>query len=1121
MRILGLDIGSSTVGVGLLDVTDNKIDVVHASTRIFPSVIKEDNSNRRARRGNRRRIRRRNYRVNKKLKKLLGKYKIAWTNDFTMLDKNPYELRSEALFRRLSDLELVRILTNYLKHRGVDYIEEVDESESEKLVYIKDSEFVCHNILERMNKFNDKLISGQAIFKNNEIGILNGSTIYIRKDILREIEAVLSKQIELNNNLDDYFKDYFINEIFSKKREYYEGPGDVLNRTNYGIYREDKDSDGNYITWDNLFENLVGNCSIYPDKKRAPRLSYTAQEFNFLNDLNNLRLGDRKITTEEKEKLMSVALSGKTLNLKTIAKICNISTDEINGYRKDSKGVMELEKFQQFLKVQKKISSKSLRKSEFNIIANILTLEGRKEAKIAKLCKKLNEYTREECELIYDVVSKMGAKDKGWHSLSYEAMEDIIPELWNEPKNQSQLFAEKGMFKIDLQMYKDKKSIPIRDISENLLNPIIKRSFIQTCKIVELVFKKYGPIDKIVIELARDLYTDPKVIKKEQNENRRKNEEAVYAIKKFAEENGIPYSEKDITKKSILKYKLWKEQNGLCVYSLKPISIDTLMLSILKKNVFLLEVDHIFPISISFDDSQSNKVLVYREENQAKGQRTPYQYYSSQSKFDEFEKFVNSNNNFAKKKKEYLLMKENLYKYDIRKDFINRNLVDTRGASRLVLNVLQKYFKANNINTKISVVRGQYTAITRNNMKIKKDRYEHKNHAVDALIAAISLECRGIKDSYLAKKALEFECDWFEDSSKDCIDILGEDIKRVVASKDDSNRFVQNRLGEFKNAILNAEYKYSHRVDKKLNRAITNKETIRGTREYNNKKYTVFSYSDIYDLKSDAGKKLAENLRSCDETKYNELLVYKHDFKTFEILKNIAVNMYDSTVENPFAKYKEEFGFIRKYSAKNNGPVIKNIKYIKGAVGNCLDLSHKVGCECGSKKSILTDLPSYRVDIYNDGERFYMLEVPRVMFEFKKGKYILNIQKYLDNKFKKNIPAEAKFKFSLYKGDQFYIKRRIRGKDGYMEGRYKMLSVNNGSENKLEFDTINFSLKSYNEYVKDMSKKSEGFIPPYDIGGRIVITVNESILEWRKEYTDILGNIYPCFEEKLVSEFKL
>lgn len=43
--------------------------------------------------------------------------------------------------------------------------------------------------------------------------------------------------------------------------------------------------------------------------------------------------------------------------------------------------------------------------------------------------------------------------------------------------------------------------------------------------------------------------------------------------------------------------------------------------------------------------------------------------------------------------------------------FINRNLVDTRYACREVLNMLQNYFNANEINTKVKVVNGSFTLI--------------------------------------------------------------------------------------------------------------------------------------------------------------------------------------------------------------------------------------------------------------------------------------------------------------------------------------------------------------------------------------------------------------------------
>ena len=41
-------------------------------------------------------------------------------------------------------------------------------------------------------------------------------------------------------------------------------------------------------TLDNIFGILIGKCTFYPEEYRAAKASYTAQEFNLLNDLNNL-----------------------------------------------------------------------------------------------------------------------------------------------------------------------------------------------------------------------------------------------------------------------------------------------------------------------------------------------------------------------------------------------------------------------------------------------------------------------------------------------------------------------------------------------------------------------------------------------------------------------------------------------------------------------------------------------------------------------------------------------------------------------------------------------------------------------------------------------------------------
>ena len=82
----------------------------------------------------------------------------------------------------------------------------------------------------------------------------------------------------MGNILPEEFISEYIT-IFKRKREYYIGPGNELSRTDYGIYTTKLDENGKYHTDDNIFEKLIGKCSVYPEEFRASGASYTAQEF--------------------------------------------------------------------------------------------------------------------------------------------------------------------------------------------------------------------------------------------------------------------------------------------------------------------------------------------------------------------------------------------------------------------------------------------------------------------------------------------------------------------------------------------------------------------------------------------------------------------------------------------------------------------------------------------------------------------------------------------------------------------------------------------------------------------------------------------------------------------------
>ena len=151
----------------------------------------------------------------------------------------------------------------------------------------------------------------------------------------------------------------------------------------------------------------------------------------------------------------------------------------------------------------------------------------------------------------------------------------------------------------------------------------------------------------INIELAREMAKDFKErnrIKKENDDNHAKNERLLERIR-------TEYGKNNPTGLDLVKLRLYEEQGGVCMYSLKQMSLEKLF----EPNY--AEVDHIVPYSISFDDSRKNKVLVLTEENRNKGNRLPLQYLKGRRRED-FIVWVN--NNVKDYRKRRLLLKEEL-----------------------------------------------------------------------------------------------------------------------------------------------------------------------------------------------------------------------------------------------------------------------------------------------------------------------------------------------------------------------------------------------------------------------------------------------------------------------------
>ena len=223
------------------------------------------------------------------------------------------------------------------------------------------------------------------------------------------------------------------------------------------------------------------------------------------------------------------------------------------------------------------------------------------------------------------------------------------------------------------------------DEIEDLRNPIVQQGVNETSRLVKQLMKKYGKFNQIKVELGRDLKHGKK--KRQEvgfriNENLKLNT----AARETLTEYGLAH-----TRDNIQKYLLWQElqaKNGtaLCPYTGITIGINDVL-----GNENKIQIEHIIPKSISLDDSFANKTLCDATFNREKGEKTPRQFYTKNSKsehwgvksWEELEQRAFKLLPYAKAKR-FTSKKEEWDKGE----FIERQLNDTRYISKKTAEIL-------------------------------------------------------------------------------------------------------------------------------------------------------------------------------------------------------------------------------------------------------------------------------------------------------------------------------------------------------------------------------------------------------------------------------------------------
>ena len=281
----------------------------------------------------------------------------------------------------------------------------------------------------------------------------------------------------------------------------------------------------------------------------------------------------------------------------------------------------------------------------------------------------------------------------------------------------------------DLQKYLDSFK------QHSLRNPVVEQVITETLRTVRDIWKQYGNIDEIHVELGREM-KNPADKRRQMTQQISDNENANLRIKallmefanpEFEIENVRPYSpsQQDIlriyeegvldsvenipeeienvlkkfkendakkrpTRSEVLRYKLWLEQKYCSPYTGQPIPLAKLFTS-------AYEIEHVIPQSRYFDDSFSNKVICESEVNKLKdnllglefirkhhGEKVELSFGKVVKIFaeGEYEQFVKDHYGKNRAKMRKLLMDS------IPEEFIARQLNDSRYISKVIKGLL-------------------------------------------------------------------------------------------------------------------------------------------------------------------------------------------------------------------------------------------------------------------------------------------------------------------------------------------------------------------------------------------------------------------------------------------------
>ena len=746
MRVLGLDCGIASVGWAVLHLGDSETtgEIIAAGTRMFdvPETEKErrpKSEQRRMYRGQRRVIRRRRQRMNA-VRQLLHRHGLIPDGErdalrFRGLD--PWALRGIARERLLTPYEFAIVLGHIARHRGFKSNaksrgENAAEDSRMKKAMAETQAMLAGRTFGEMLATDPRF----ADRKRNRVGDYHQTPQ--RADLEAETRQIFAAQRRLQNPaaISELEQDFAAKAFFQR-----------------GL----QDS-----------ENLVADCAFEPDEKRTAKRAPSFEMFRYLSRLNTLEIREgragRRLTADELARAMASFGATRKITYKALRKIMKLRAEETFANVRVEDETKDVVARHGEAAAGTAVLRDTLGPHAWEALRN--TPE--KLDRIAELVSFRTDHANireglEDARLEGSVVETLmaavatGTFDKftGAGHISAKACRNIVPHLARGLVYSDAAAAcgydhtasrERNAFSVGVRGKAALARILSGEVIDRSLvgSPIARKALIEAVKQVKAIVEEYGIPDAIHVELARDVGKGIEERREIERGIEKRNKEKEKLRERFAEDVGVPCGSAE----DLLRYELWLEQNGRCVYSDAPISPRDIVAT---SNA--VQVDHILPWSRFGDDSFNNKTLCTARANQEKRGRTPFEWFSQEKPEADWDAYVariaalKSLRGF--KRRNYTIKDA----VSVEEKFRTRNLNDTRWISRLLAEVLRQLYPAGEDQRRVYARPGALTDRLRRAWGlqwIKKDQAgkriaDDRHHALDAIITAACTESQLLK----------------------------------------------------------------------------------------------------------------------------------------------------------------------------------------------------------------------------------------------------------------------------------------------------------------------------------------------------------------------------------------